>query len=168
MSGNNGGNYHQIALQHLLLNMEGEIILYCGVVWGGMELESLWEVQGKMNTEQYCKILEDGMEENFEKLEMEEKEHYFQQDNDTKHTSKQAKQWFLDKNVQVLEWPAQSPDINSIELLWHHLKFQLQQYDTPPKGVHELWERVVEEWNKNLPEVCQNLIKVCLGRYKQL
>ena len=116
------------------------------------------EVQGKMNTEQYCKILEDGMEENFEKLEMEEEEHYFQQDNDTKHTSKQAKQWFLDKNVQVLEWPAQSPDINSIELLWHHLKFQLQQYNTPPKGVHELWERVVEEWNEISPEVCQNLI----------
>ena len=34
-------------------------------------------VQGKMNAEQYCKILEDGMEESFEKLEMEEEEHYF-------------------------------------------------------------------------------------------
>jgi hypothetical protein len=26
-------------------------------------------------------------------------------------------------------------------------------------GVHKLWERVVEEWNKILPETCQNLIK---------
>ena len=37
-----------------------------------------------MNARQYCQILEDGMEESFEKLEMEEDECYFQQDNDTK------------------------------------------------------------------------------------
>ena len=43
-----------------------------------------------MNAEQYCAILEDGMVESFEKLEMEE-ERIFQQDNDPKHTSKRAK-----------------------------------------------------------------------------
>ena len=64
------------------------------MVWGCMGwngVGKLVEVQGKMNAEQYCEILEDGMEESFEKLEMEE-ECYFQQNNDPKHTSKQAKQ----------------------------------------------------------------------------
>ena len=131
------------------------------MVWGCMGwngVGKLVEVEGKINAEQYCAILEDGMVESFEKLEMQE-ERVFQQKNDPKHTSKRAKKWFKDNNIQVLKWPAQSPDLNPIEHLWHHPKCQLQQYNTPAKGVHELWERVVEEWNEIGPEVCQNLIE---------
>jgi hypothetical protein len=39
------------------------------------------------------------------------------------------------------------------------LKKALKKYPKPPKGVHELWDRVVEEWNKIPPETCQNLIE---------
>jgi len=51
--------------------------------------------------------------ESFEKLDMEERERYFQQDNDPKHTSKLATTWFLDNNIIVIHWPAQSPDCKS-------------------------------------------------------
>ena len=157
MSGKNGGNHYQIALQHLLSNMEGETILWCGVVWGEMELESLWRFRGRWmlsNIVKFWRMV-------WRKALKSWREHYIQQDNDPKHTSKWAKQWFSDNNIQVLEWPAQSPDLNLIEHLWHHLKSQFQQYNTPPKGVHELWERVVEEWNRIS-------LEVCLGGYKQL
>ena len=30
-------------------------------------------------------------------------------------------------------------------------------YKTPPKGVHELWDRVSEEWTIISSEICQNL-----------
>jgi hypothetical protein len=132
------------------------------MVWGCMSwngVGKLTEVEGKMDAVQYCEILEDGVVESFEKLEVEEEERIFQQDNDPKHTSKKASQWFEDNNIQVLPWPAQSPDLNPIEHLWVHLKKKLREYPTSPKGVHELWERVAEEWNAITPETCQRLIE---------
>ena len=39
------------------------------------------------------------------------------------------------------------------------IKKALKKHPKPPKGVHELWDRVVEEWNKIPPETCQNLIE---------
>ena len=132
------------------------------MVWGCMGwngVGKLVEVQGTMDAQQYCDILDDGMVESFEKLEMPEEERIFQQDNDPKYTSKKAQEWFQDNGIQVLEWPAQSPDINPIEHLWVHVKKELHKYPTHPKGVHELWDRVVEVWNGIPAETCQNLIE---------
>jgi DDE superfamily endonuclease len=112
--------------------------------WNGVG--NLIEVEGKIDGKQYCEILDDGVVESFEKLDLEEDEQYFQWDNDPKHTSRLATWWFSDNYIQVLEWPAQSPDINPIEHLWYYIKSQLLQYEIPPKGVHELRESVVKGW----------------------
>jgi len=41
----------------------------------------------------------------------------FQQNNDSKHTNKLAKEWFSQKQIVVMLCPAQSLDLNSIENL---------------------------------------------------
>jgi len=51
----------------------------------------------------------------------------------------------------------QSADLNPIEHLCHHLKTRLRDYERPPSGIVELWERAQKEWNDIPASVCQNL-----------
>ena len=43
-------------------------------------------------------------------------------DNDPKHNSKRAKQFLIDNDIPIFKTPAESPDLNPIELAWHSLK----------------------------------------------
>jgi hypothetical protein len=78
-------------------------------------------VHGTLNAERYCALLEqhllpqaalwygDGLWE-------------FQQDNAPSHKAHTTMAFFADNSIEVLEWPAYSPDINPIENLWSTLK----------------------------------------------
>ena len=61
--------------------------------------------------------------------------------------------------MQVMTWPAQSPDLNPIEHLWIHLKRKLGEYEEPPRGINELWERIQVVWDGIPAEECQKLIE---------
>ncbi|CAM9306982.1 unnamed protein product [Choristocarpus tenellus] len=47
-----------------------------------------------------------------------------------------------------MEWPAQSPDLNPIENLWHHLDSQAQKRLTKPQNLDGLFVfgALREEW----------------------
>ena len=83
----------------------------------------------------------------------------FQQDCNSKHTAKSVQDWLDKQPFDILDWPPQSPDLNPIEHLWAMLKQRLNQYDHPPKGMLELWERIEAEWNKIDKEECCRLIE---------
>ena len=135
----------------------GNLMVWECMGWNGVGV--LAEVEGRMDTKQYVDILEENLDKSRKKLKVEKKKAIFQQDNDPKHTSNLAQKWFKDNKIDLMEWPAQSPDLNPIEHLWNILKCKLHKYEEPPKGVYELWDRVAEEWNKIIPEECQNLIE---------
>jgi hypothetical protein len=81
----------------------------------------------------------------------------FQQDNVVVHTTKIVREWFGNQPFCVLEWPAQSPDLNPIEHVWASIKRRLNSYSSPPSGIPQLWERVQEVFFSISLEECKRL-----------
>jgi DDE superfamily endonuclease len=73
-----------------------------------------------------------------------EKPCIFQQDNDPKHTWRLMKEYFMENNINVLEWPAQSPDLNPIEHIWSWMKQQLSQIGIKDKA--DLKNKLMALW----------------------
>ncbi|KAG8813429.1 hypothetical protein FRC17_001580 [Serendipita sp. 399] len=134
----------------------GSVMLWGCMLWDGIGY--VCKIDGRMDGDLYVSIMEDELQSTLEFYGKTQEDIIFQQDNDPKHTCKQAQDWFSNNNFQVMKWPAQSPDLNPIEHCWDHLKRKLGDYEAPPGGMLELWDRIQKEWDAIPKEVCQNLI----------
>lgn len=140
----------------------GSIMIWGCMSWAGPG--KIFQVQGRMNGEDYCNILQENLLPTMDALSIipglpSKEEIIFQQDNDPKHTSKKAKTWFKDRKINLIDWPSQSPDLNPIEHLWTTLKSELYSENQPAKGVFELWQRTQQAWSKISKEDVQKLIQ---------
>lgn len=137
-------------------------MLWGCMTWAGVGKLAL--VEGRMNALQYCDILSSNLTPTMDACAVlpdfpPREQLIFQQDNDPKHTSKRAQDWFREACIELMSWPAQSPDLNPIEHLWQHLKCKIGAHPEPAAGVHELWVRARTEWEKITIETCRALIE---------
>ena len=84
------------------------------------------------------------------------------QDNAPCHTAKSVKTFLSEEDVTVMEWPAQSPDMNPIENVWKLLNERAKEKN--PRNVEELWTNLKGEWGKISVDECKILIRSCSKR----
>ncbi len=80
----------------------------------------------------------------------------FQQHLAPAHTAKSTKSWLNDHDVDVLDWPANSPDLNPIVNLWGVVKSKMR--DTRPNNADDLKATIKATWASITPEQCHRLI----------
>jgi transposase len=121
----------------------GSIMFWGGISWEGKTQLAILE--GRQASEDYIYTVSEYMLP-FAHLKY-GTDFVYQQDNAPIHSSKMTQEFFSRMDVEVLDWPARSPDLNPIENLWATMARRVygdgKQYD----DMNELRQAVLAAWD---------------------
>ncbi len=141
------------------------------MIWGFISFKGrrkIYKVDGMMNQHKYVDLLHENFLDDALECGVKLSDVIFQQDNAPCHKTKKVLKWFSDQNINVIEWPPQSPDLNPIENLWNFLDSLVRKRQSEIKNKEDLWRILYEEWN-NIPEkYIKNLYKSMPKRLNDL
>ena len=75
------------------------------------------------------------------------------QDCNPKHMAKLVQKLLEEEQVHILDWPAQSPDLNPLEHVWDEIG-----RDKKSKNLHELYTNLQKFWYEFPLEKCKKYI----------
>lgn len=79
-------------------------------------------------------------------------------DNARPHRARIVTQYLEEQNIERIEWPPTSPDMNPIEHAWDQLKRAIWRRPNPPTTLEELRIAVVQEWDNLYQPDLDNLV----------
>ena len=89
----------------------------------------------------------------------------FQQDAASNHVANSTWEWFLQNGVNLMEWPANSPDLNPMENLWDISCRTVYADGKQYNNIGELRKSIISAWENVNVSVLQNLCTACVIVY---
>ena len=153
--------YLEECVQESTRKGSGSIGIWAVLTYQGVLFFHLYE--GRLDAERYIDILGNCLLPAIDFFRSEDKI-IFQQDNAPCHRARIIKDWFEENEVDLLEWPAYSPDLNCIENLWSWLDKKLAKIEI--ENLDQL-RTEVSRLLQNVPiDICQNMINSMPNRLK--
>lgn len=137
-------------------------------VWGCASSKGfgpLYRIEGNLTAKKYVEILENVMLPARQRI-FGQTISIFMQDNDPKHSAKITKMYLRDHNIDIMVWPANSPDLNPIENLWAEMKrlISCAKY----KNATELWIKAQSLWNNQSQLYFKQTVREMPSRVKEV
>ncbi len=125
--------------------------------WGcfsKLGLGPLVAIEGTMNAKNYLELLRDTV---LPEISAAGRPMVFMQDNAPCHKARVVMDFLAENNIETLDWPPQSPDMNPIENLWAIIKKKRQKKFGLPSCKGDLIEQIFHIWDNIEPELVQKL-----------
>ena len=123
-------------------------------VWGMFSARGrskLVQLTGTLNQEKYKMILEKYVLPFMKTCHSGDGNFIYQHDGCSAHRAKSVSAYLTENGVDVLPWPAQSPDLNPIENVWSIMKRRLRALHTYPSNRDALFAQLCKIWDE-LPD----------------
>ena len=129
------------------------------VLWAGFNKRgktSLAYLRGRADSKKYIDTLESHLLPSARKIAG--KNWIFQQDNAPIHASGETQEWFRSKKIQVIDWPAYSPDLNPMENLWGILARKIYENNRQYDNIDQLKNSLEKVWDDIDQTILQRLV----------
>ena len=139
------------------------------MVWGAISCSSslhLICIDERITSETYCHMFENDF---FNQTEDQLPENFlWMHDNTIPHTAAATKAYLEERGINVITWPALSPDLNLIENIWGIMCQKLYANGKSYCNTNELWEVIVQTWHSLSIQVFWNLYNSMQRRMAQV
>ncbi|XP_062599508.1 uncharacterized protein LOC134261040 [Saccostrea cucullata] len=141
-----------------------EVALWCGVESQHVERTPLQIVNGNLTGVHYTdEIIQQHV---IPFIQRQQNHITLQQDNARPHVACVVRDVFVQQNVDVLPWPAVSPDLLPIEHVWDEMERRLSRLPNQPMTLADLGQALTNIWN-NIPQAYLNTLVASMRRRYQ-